>query len=362
MPERLKTYPTQRLNGLDGLRAIAIMILVWGHCSQNTFISIADSPIYSIALPGGCLTILFFLSGFLAGYFADKNCSNIKSYYKKRAIRLLPTYYLYILIVALIYLLTFPPEVFNERLWYYIVTLGIIPFSSSNGILPYVHLWFISSIVVFYLIFPIFAKLSKNHISITSLLMCCVFFFAKVTLYHYVGKETMAYRLVAASQWECIFMGVCWGSLAKNKNSIVSKVGNNRFITLISWCLFLFSGLYATWIPAPLRNEFYLVIALSIVSGLISQNALIKIENKFWNFMGDISYNIFIIHIGILLLIDYTIDTLSIIQVSLPLSIAIYTTATGVSILLAWLTSKYINAPITSALRSKELQSRTAIK
>ena len=77
--------------------------------------------------------------------------------------------------------------------------------------------------------------------------------------------------------------------------------------------------------------------------------------------MGDISYNIFIIHIGILLLIDYTIDTLSIIQVSLPLSIAIYTTATGVSILLAWLTNKYINAPITSALRSKELPS-TAIK
>lgn len=71
----------KRLTGLDGLRFVAIMILVWGHCAQRDFVSLGNgSTIMSLPLPDGCLTILFVLSGFLAGYFPEKT-KDVKAYY-----------------------------------------------------------------------------------------------------------------------------------------------------------------------------------------------------------------------------------------------------------------------------------------
>lgn len=69
-----------RLYGLDGLRAIAILVLVLGHCSQADF-WYGTSSILTLPLPKGCLSILFVLSGFFAGLFAEKNVTDIKSYY-----------------------------------------------------------------------------------------------------------------------------------------------------------------------------------------------------------------------------------------------------------------------------------------
>ena len=142
------------LNGLDGLRSIAIFILVLGHCAQIDFVSVGGVALKSMPFPAGCLTILFVLSGFLAGFFMEKNNSDILYYYKKRAGRILPVYYLYIAGVLLIYWFAGKAsKVFVPNLWYYIIPAGIIPFCSSNGILPLVHLWFVAVMVLFYLVF-----------------------------------------------------------------------------------------------------------------------------------------------------------------------------------------------------------------
>lgn len=151
-----------RLYGLDGLRAIAILVLVLGHCSQADF-WYGTSSILTFPLPNGCLTILFVLSGFLAGLFAEKNVADIKTYYSKRARRILPIYYLYIVLVIIIYiLLGRSQEVLNAKLFYYIIPAGIIPFCKSESILPLVHLWFLTPIIIFYLVHPWIEKWSQG--------------------------------------------------------------------------------------------------------------------------------------------------------------------------------------------------------
>lgn len=146
-----------RIPGLDGLRAIAIVLIVLGHLWQQDF-WYGNCPIPQLPIPGGALSIFFVLCGFCAGYYSSKT-ADTKTYYKKKAKRLFPAYYTYIAIVILTFLLLGrAEEVLNLRLLYYIVPAGIIPFCHSEGILPLVHLWFLSPIVIAYLLFPALLK------------------------------------------------------------------------------------------------------------------------------------------------------------------------------------------------------------
>ena len=153
-----------RLPGLDGLRAIAILLIVLGHCSQADF-WYGDCPLPRLPLPGGALSIFFVLSGFLAGYYSE-TITDAKSYYLKKAKRLFPVYYIYIILVVLVYLLIGrSTEVLNWKLLYYIVPAGIIPFCQAQGILPLVHLWFLTPIVIAYLLFPVLLKAFRGGVT-----------------------------------------------------------------------------------------------------------------------------------------------------------------------------------------------------
>lgn len=342
----------KRLTGLDGLRFVAIMILVWGHCAQRDFVSLGNgSTIMSLPLPDGCLTILFVLSGFLAGYFPEKT-KDVKAYYLKRAIRLFPVYYFYVIVVCLTFLLMGEKsEVCNNRLWYYIFSMGIIPFSTSNGILPFVHLWFVSSVVLFYILFPWAVKASNGKLRQWSF-ACLVFFFvSKLVVYFCFGKDSMVYRLIASSQFDCIFCGVYAASLLKEHNQFVKSVGNSRTIIAFAWILFLVSGLYSSSIPAPIRNEFFMVVATTLILGLVSDRPLVNFEGEFWHFMGRISYDIFVIHIIVLLVISRLYQNLGVVEVSVLNSVVIYVLATGITVILAWLCNKYIEEPLGKIIR-----------
>lgn len=132
MAKTLQITKTERLPGLDGLRTIAILLIVLGHLCQQDF-WYGNCPIPAPPLPGGAVPIFFVLSGFLAGYYSDKT-TDTKSYYIRRAKKLFPTYYIYIVLVILAYiLLDRKEEILNPRLLYYIVPAGIIPFATQRA-------------------------------------------------------------------------------------------------------------------------------------------------------------------------------------------------------------------------------------
>lgn len=91
------TVLQNRNYGLDYLRIFAIFAVVWVHLSIYVDIPFA---IRSYFTWGACGVQIFFV---LSGYLAIKTYSgNVASYYKKRALRIIPSYYIGIILMILI--------------------------------------------------------------------------------------------------------------------------------------------------------------------------------------------------------------------------------------------------------------------
>ena len=135
-----------RVKGLNGIRALCALFILLGHISQRDF---CQWEITSLPLPECCAYVFFLISGILAGYRIDQT-GDVLSYYRKKARRILPLYYFYVIISVLLFVVMGRlDEVLDSRLWYYLFLVPQIPFCSHTGILPLVHLWFIGTIVLF---------------------------------------------------------------------------------------------------------------------------------------------------------------------------------------------------------------------
>ena len=119
------------------------------------------------------MDLLFTLSGFLiTSNFLNRKVE-LKSFYIKRALRIWPLYFLYLLLIAH-YSETWPYMLFagNWRVMFY-------------GWSSYVlvgHLWAISMQEQFYLVYPIFIKLFKN---ITNVLVFGIIFSTLLKFYFF---------------------------------------------------------------------------------------------------------------------------------------------------------------------------------
>lgn len=305
MPQTIQTNKSERLPGLNGLRAIAILMLVFGHLCQADF-WYGNCPLPSIPIPGGGLSIFFVLCGFLAGYYAN-TISSPKAYYIKKTKKLFPAYYIYIGLVIIVYILIGQrEEVLNTRLLYYIVPAGIIPFCKAHGILPLVHLWFLTPIVISYISFPLLFKAFRGGSRTASAsIICAIFIILKFAIYLTAGKETFAYRFFSASQFDCIFGGLFLGLfLSDKKGKALPNLLNSNITYWILWILLLTSGFYQSIIPAPIRNEYFGLLAAGLIIGLVEERSPLKFKASLWKKLSNISYQIYVYHILAIILIS----------------------------------------------------------
>ncbi len=95
-----------RLPSLDGIRAIAILIVVLEHVSGTIGFPASLSRRIDYQPPGGLgVRIFFALSGFLittllAGEFAAHGSINLRRFYLRRTMRIFPAYYFYVAVIA----------------------------------------------------------------------------------------------------------------------------------------------------------------------------------------------------------------------------------------------------------------------
>lgn len=296
----------ERITGLDGLRAIVIILIALNHfCQQDFWYS--TCPLPSLPLPSGRVAILFVLSGFLAGYYPFKTFDT-KSFYLRKAKKLFPVYYSYIAIVIIAFLiLGRSQEVLNLRLLYYVIPAGIVPFCSSEGILPLVHLWFITPIVLFYLVLPPLLKRiyggQKQAIEGTIIISIAIVII-KWGLYLFVGKDTFAYRFINASQFDCILGGMALGLFLQYHKKQLPLIIFNKVTSCILWAIWLTSGFYANMIPSPCRNEFFGLLAAGLIICFVQGVSPIQFKAPIWHRLGKASYYIYIYHILVIILIS----------------------------------------------------------
>lgn len=292
-----------RLSGLDGLRAICALFLLWGHIAQHDF---CNWRLLSIPVPECCAYVFFVISGFLAGFRMD-SISSICHYYKKKARRILPLYYSYLILSVLAYIcLGKTTEVINTKLLYYMLLLPNIPFSNQAGILPLVHLWFIGTLVFFYLLFPLFARL-KDRTPLVSFLIIIFWFALKLIARFFLGKDSFVYRFVGVTSFDILFLGVLSGIALKNGSRITTAIKKSiisKPLSITAWLLFLLSGLYGSLIPAFVRSEYIAVLALLIILTQQCPKPLPRLDCTLFKWLGNISYEIYVVQILVIILLS----------------------------------------------------------
>lgn len=325
-----------RLKGIDGLRAICALIILWGHLGQNDF---CQWYLQSIPLPDCCAYVFFVISGFLAGFRSDTLTSHL-TFYKKKANRILPLYYLYLFLALLIFfIIGRSEEVLNDWLPYYLWLLPQVPFCNNSGIVPLVHLWFIGTIVLFYLLFPLFLRVKENRRLLCAAIISVVAFFIKLLVRLVFGKDIFLYRLIGVSSFDLLYFGVWAGLLYNRRHALLNNIQSSKVICFISWGLFLTSGLYSKHIPAPIRPELICITALLIIITQQSTRKHFWTESRLLRFLGSISYEIYVIHILIIILLS---DLYMYLNLDLP-ELMIYLFCTIVVIITAWLFNRLLS-------------------
>lgn len=292
-----------RLKGLNALRAICAIFIVLGHAAQRDFVSWSIRP---FPVPECCAYVFFVISGFLAGYKIE-TVSSAVIYFKKKAFRLLPLYYIYIALTLIVYLLIGKSnEVINPSLWYYILLVPSIPFCNHHGILPLVHLWFIGSLVLFHIVFFVFSKFKGNQMKSATIVIIFWFCF-KLLSRIILGKHSFAYRFAGVNCFDILFLGVIGGIAYRKKSGLVAFLTepvHASFYSIISWILFLASGFYGKFIPAIIRPEFVSLISLIIIITQQAPNPRRLLENRIFDWLGSISYEIYVCHILLIIILS----------------------------------------------------------
>lgn len=302
MPEKDKISPSESI-ALSIIRVFAMALIVSCHIAQCYELKIAW--VLNVGVQ-----IFFFMSGFLYGRL-DLSIASPWSFYKKRFVKVYLPFLIWVAVVVAVYSAFHLYHVNAKQIVLYLFSLQwfATPIDGLN------HLWFLTVLMVGYLLTPWAKKLLQKHpiICVSVFLVCCVVefvlvrkfysFFAWIALYfagmfygNYYSKKLSTIVLFLDA-----FALIVFGLLFKQ--DWLTKAEYSYFSIWLHWVLglFLFALLFRI-LPQAIKAE--------------KKNATIMHLDK-------ISYEVYLIHHPLILG---------------PLSMMFLTPYVGVNILLLLVT------------------------
>lgn len=296
------------LPGLNGLRAIAALSVVFSHITLGLksfnldpflFGAYTDGTPKGLSLASFGVTIFFSLSGFLITFLLLKEKElqeiNVKHFYLRRILRIWPLYYLY-LILALVF--TFAAgEFFNlNSLLCYVFYLANVPFILNTTIPLLTHYWSLGVEEQFYVFWPWFVKKIKNKLELVVFALIVLLIGLKLFL-HIFHPGSIAESAIHVSRFHCMLVGALGAILYNHGNKLFLWLTDNKFTQALC-LLILISLLFNKFhVVSVLDNEIISVVALCLIVGQINvKNRLVNFDLGIFDFLGKISYGIYVIH------------------------------------------------------------------
>ncbi len=344
------------LPGLNGIRAVAALSVLFGHMWAPFGDWELGTPAYDMPWPSGPVTTFFVISGFLITYLlmnevGRTNDVSIGKFYMRRILRIWPLYYGYF-VLSMIVVAAFRGDI-NNAAWFYGFFSGNISHAIGIGIIPLYHFWSLGVEEQYYMWYPWMVKYNKKHILTLVSVLCVIWFGVKLGCYMFFGKG-LAYRIFAVTQFDCMMLGAAGAIMYYRGTEWYKRLCSNRWVAVMAWILFFTSGLWADYFPSPIRNEIIALVSLFVImAGLVRKPIL---ENKVMNYLGKISYGIYVIHPILLYVGTKTIGNVlaksewAQNQGGGCLAI-IFIAVTGLTIMIAGLSYKYFEMPF---LRMKD--------
>jgi peptidoglycan/LPS O-acetylase OafA/YrhL len=281
--------------------------------------------------------MFFVLSGFLITYLlqAERDMApiNIRKFYMRRILRIWPLYFLYLLAAVTVILITGVELNFNSLLLY-IFFAANVPFILGTP-LPFLgHYWSLGVEEQFYLFWPWINKKVNDIVRLTVILI--VFLIGLKITVHLLYPQSVFERALHFTRFHCMLIGALGALLFKNEHSFFIKLADNKITQAICWGLIGSAALNLFHVAWIIDDEIISVVTLFIIIGQIRvKNRIVNLETRLLNFLGKISYGIYVIHPLLIILLSVAMRDL---HVSLPVRYTlIYILVPSATILLAYL-------------------------
>lgn len=368
--------------GLNTLRFIAAYLVLIHHAEQirvkNGF---EDIQWLSLFRNGDhAVTFFFVLSGFLITYLLLKEnyktkSISIKNFYMKRVLRIWPLYFLMVIIGTLI--LPFCFDLFNidyempytfEQVWYYFLFFlpSLVTFFFGHHLLE--PLWSIGVEEIFYLIWAPLFKFLKKYI------LCILFIIISVKIALYLCIENniitddLIIHLIRTLRFEAMSIGGLGAYFIFNRRKNISDLYiYKRPIQFIIYSVLLIFFLFNHNIDNTIWNSIFRIPIISslivnflflylIIGVSMIDQSIIKLENKIFSYLGEISYGIYMYHmISIFTVILFLKNILISLNPILSATI-FYILVTIVVIIISAISKRYFEDPFLRIKKKYEKQ------
>lgn len=219
----------------------------------------------------------------------------IAQFYKRRILRIWPLYFLYMLIVIPVSLMIGEPVLLSQ-LPYYLFFVPNIPFIAGGFIELMGHYWSLGVEEQFYIFWPWLVKLFYKRILLA---LCCFigcFLMIKTFLHSYYGYNSLPYMFAYYCRFDCMAIGGLGGYLYF-KNFKGLGIIKHFFFQLLAWLVLVLVCAERFHVARMYDHEIISVITIIlIVNQAGNPKNLISLENRLLNFLGKISYSIYVIH------------------------------------------------------------------
>lgn len=296
---------TNRILGLDGIRAYAVITVVILHLQLVIHWYYESSPLYSLVWHG--VEIFFVLSGFLITHLLVKERNqfgniDLKKFWVRRALRIFPLFYLFILSVILIGFFYDTNTSLKQTLISAIYGFNFVPRSEYNIMLG--HTWSLAVEEHFYLIWPpVLILMLKKKISLQKILVVLIVFFIGLELVNNhlmyeteIGSEYFVKRWTTSAA--VYLLAGCIGGIFIHAKIWEYTFGTSRLNILLT--MLFFSGFFVDfWYsghPIIVRDFRIIGILAGILWVVANQHSLL-VKIMEWapiRYIGQVSYGIYI--------------------------------------------------------------------
>lgn len=313
-------YEIHHIGVLDGIRALAVLVVVWFHFWQQSWIMphIGDVSLDWIPRTGYLMVdMMIFMSGFcLFLPYARKmvygeRAQSVSEFYVKRAARILPSYYIAVA-VALVFALAMGAYASNQNMLkdlfaHIFLVHNFFPetyvMTQLNGVL-----WTVAVEAQFYLFFPLYAKAFQKKPILTYLGMIAI----GLSSSYLIGQNFDTINQSLYVNHVLTFAGVyangllaAWLYMVITKNRKRKTVEGVAGMVTTCACVYVYY-LLTTQLQASdngqkwqVENRFLLslLFMVFVLAVIFSARSFRKIfDNRIMVFLAGISYNLYIWH------------------------------------------------------------------
>ena len=348
---RGKNFIFKYRSDIDGLRAIAVMSVIAFHSGIS-------------ALSGGYIgvDVFFVISGYLITTLIYKevkeNTFSFKSFYKRRAARLLPALTLTLFIVLVFGFVFYSSKPFDnlgKELFFssfgaanILFAQGVDYFARGKTYQPLIHLWSLGVEEQFYIAWPVILLLTYRISAKLVFPVACILFLVSLGLSIDAVEErlTKGYFLLHYRGFE-LLVGVITALLLQRPIGITFSHFTKQVLSYIGLILII-SPMFMLDIKSnfPGYNALWPCLGTALIIAFPNQGLITKIlSNKTLVFIGLISYPLYLFHQPFISFIYFFNLRLSAIET--------FVGVTAISVCASWLTYQFIENPIRKMAHSK---------